>query len=152
MFHFTTGTSYKLMIFRILLACMKFLGHCPCPRCLIEKSNIDRLGTKQDRKQRRNNVRVDNHERQNWIETARKMIFTWGRSVISKAVEMLLGPQSLVPTRVDILSCYWLRHAVDSAWYRMHFRKSSQSLALTFTRCSYPTSCTSLSWVFGKVP
>ena len=50
-FHFTTGTSYKLMIFRILLVCMKFLGHCPCPRCLIEKSNIDCLGTKQDRKQ-----------------------------------------------------------------------------------------------------
>lgn len=86
------------MIFRVLLACMKFLGRCPCPRCLIEKSNIDRFGTKQDQKQQKNNARVDNHERQNWIETAHKIIFTLGRSVISKAVEILLGPQSLVPT------------------------------------------------------
>ena len=62
-------------------------------------------------------MRVDNCECQNWIEMARKMIFTLGRSVIGKAVEMLLRPQSLVPTQVDILSCYQLRHAVDLASY-----------------------------------
>lgn len=90
------------MVFhRILLACIKFLGHCPCPRCLIEKNSIEGLGRKKDRQQRKSAARVDDLQRQSWIERARKMIFNAGSSVVSKAVEMLLGPQSLVPTRVS---------------------------------------------------
>ncbi|KIJ07066.1 hypothetical protein PAXINDRAFT_90974, partial [Paxillus involutus ATCC 200175] len=84
---------------KVLLACLKFLGRCPCPRCLVEKDRIDRLGSKSDRHQRNHGIRVDNQQRRNWIEIARQKIFNFGRSVISKAVENLLGARSLVPTR-----------------------------------------------------
>ncbi|KAF8547219.1 hypothetical protein OG21DRAFT_1425255, partial [Imleria badia] len=33
---------------KILLACTKFLGRCPCPRCVINKDKIYKLGTKLD--------------------------------------------------------------------------------------------------------
>ncbi|KIO07970.1 hypothetical protein M404DRAFT_134911, partial [Pisolithus tinctorius Marx 270] len=33
---------------KVLLACLKFLGGCPCPRCLIKKDEISMLGTKAD--------------------------------------------------------------------------------------------------------
>ncbi|KIJ06917.1 hypothetical protein PAXINDRAFT_19881 [Paxillus involutus ATCC 200175] len=83
---------------KVLLTCLKFLGHCPCPRCLVEKDRIDCLGSKSDRHQRNDSIRVDNQQRWNWIEIARQKIFNFGRSVISKAVENLLGARSLVPT------------------------------------------------------
>ena len=31
--------------FRVLLAKIKFLAQCPCPRCLIQKKNIGVIGT-----------------------------------------------------------------------------------------------------------
>ena len=92
--------SLTLSFGRILLACMKFLGCCPCPRCLVEKDNIDRLGSKHDRSLRTNNCRMDSQQRQNWIERVRKMIFKKGRGVTSQAVEGLIGAISLVPIRV----------------------------------------------------
>ena len=80
---------------------MKFLGRCPCPRCFVEKDNIDRLGNKHDQWLRAHKYRVDDHQRQSWIERVRKMIFVHGRSVVSQAVEGLIGARSLVPTRVS---------------------------------------------------
>ena len=79
---------------------MKFLGKCPCPHCLVSKDKIDRLGDKHDRLTRTHDYRIDDRHRQRWIERVREMIFIEGRSVISQAVERLIGAKSLVPTRV----------------------------------------------------
>ncbi|KAG1842749.1 hypothetical protein DFJ58DRAFT_665711, partial [Suillus subalutaceus] len=56
-------------------ACMKFLGKCPCPWCLVSKDNIFKLGTKFDRRQHTRNSRVDNHPRRSLIEQAHDLIF-----------------------------------------------------------------------------
>jgi hypothetical protein len=85
---------------RILLACMKFLGKCPCPHCLVSKDKIGRLGDKHDWLTRTHDYRIDDRHRQHWIERVREMIFIEGRGVISQAVERLIGAKSLVPTRV----------------------------------------------------
>lgn len=94
---------FAYLVLRILLACTKFLGKCPCPRCFVRKEKIDRLGDKNDRSIRTYQYRIDDHRRQSWIERVREMIFVQGRSVISQAVERLIGEKSLVPTRVRFI-------------------------------------------------
>ncbi|KIK94274.1 hypothetical protein PAXRUDRAFT_33599 [Paxillus rubicundulus Ve08.2h10] len=96
-----------------LLPCLKFLGHCPCPCCLVEKDRIYHLSSRSDQHQHSHGIRVDNQQQQNWIEIARQKIFNFGCSDISKAVTNLLGARSLV------LTC-----------------TSSCSLDLIFTQCS----------------
>lgn len=81
---------------------MKYLGRCPCPRCLISKDKIYKLGTNADRWVRGKMARVDDETRQRAIEYVRKAIFEYGRSILSKAVESIVGAKSLVPTRVRI--------------------------------------------------
>ncbi|THH19110.1 hypothetical protein EW146_g1980 [Bondarzewia mesenterica] len=83
---------------KIILASIKSLGKCPCPRCFVKKDQIGALGMKLDQK-RRENGRVDDSARQGKIKMARQWIFEKGYAVASKAVERLLGPMSLVPTR-----------------------------------------------------
>ena len=34
--------------YRTILACVKFLGECPCPCCLVRKIDIPKMGTPQD--------------------------------------------------------------------------------------------------------
>lgn len=87
---------------KILLACVKFLGRCPCPRCLVNKSKIDKLGNRADRRQREKGIRVDDRHRRSMIERAREFIFKLGRSVVSTFVDNLIGVTSMVPTRVCV--------------------------------------------------
>ena len=87
---------------RILLTCMKFLGNCPCPHCLITKDKIHKLGMKIDRWVRDKKARIDNRARHWLIEGARKAMFDLGCSIASKAVEGAIGAKSLVPMRVRV--------------------------------------------------
>ncbi|KIJ07352.1 hypothetical protein PAXINDRAFT_121100, partial [Paxillus involutus ATCC 200175] len=84
---------------KILLACIKFLGSCPCPRCLVLKKDIANLGSKRDRAQRNRTAREDTTQRRGLIESARRWIFEKGRSVASKATDELFNLTSMVPTR-----------------------------------------------------
>ncbi|KAF8874231.1 hypothetical protein BD779DRAFT_1476607 [Infundibulicybe gibba] len=84
---------------KILLACIKYLGKCPCPRCLIKKANIGGLGGKRDQLCRTKNARLDTPHRRSLIETARHWIYETGTNIAGTAMERLLGPHSLVPTR-----------------------------------------------------
>ncbi|KIK18472.1 hypothetical protein PISMIDRAFT_82302, partial [Pisolithus microcarpus 441] len=84
---------------KILLACMKFLGNCPCPRCLVAKGKIYKLGSRMDQWVRNKKTRIDDEARRWSIENVRKAIFEFGRSILSKAVEGVIGAKSLVPTR-----------------------------------------------------
>jgi hypothetical protein len=59
------------------------------------------MGTKLDTR-RRENERIDNDDRRAKIEMTRGWIFEKGYGVLSKAVQRVLAPMSLVPTRVCI--------------------------------------------------
>jgi hypothetical protein len=57
------------------------------------------MGTKLDAR-RRENERVDDDDRKKKVEMTRSWIFERGYGVLSKAVQRILSPMSLVPTRV----------------------------------------------------
>ncbi|PPR03767.1 hypothetical protein CVT24_007510 [Panaeolus cyanescens] len=83
---------------KILLATIKYLAKCPCPRCTTPKKFIPALGTHVD-SQRRAHVRVDNPARQFDIEAARRAMFENGKGAKSTAVEGILDGDSSVPIR-----------------------------------------------------
>ncbi|KAI0666517.1 hypothetical protein C8Q78DRAFT_984030 [Trametes maxima] len=83
---------------KVLLATVRDMGNCPCPRCLVPKEQIAALGTARDRDIREHKTRVDDHQRRSTVQLARAFILEKGLGVNSVAVEGLLKPQSLVPT------------------------------------------------------
>jgi hypothetical protein len=85
---------------RILLAGIRNLGRCPCPRCLVPLSQIHNIGTARDMLIRSNSLRIDDAKRKSVISSARRIIYDRCHSVKSTAVEELLKPLSLVPNKV----------------------------------------------------
>lgn len=90
-----------------MLATIRNLGDCPCPRCLVPLSLADRFGTPEDMQFRVNQPRVDDPDRQKKVSKARKLIYgkitkkkDTNYGVGSAAVERHLKGQSLVPTDV----------------------------------------------------
>jgi hypothetical protein len=83
------------------MTCLKYLAQCPCPRCLILKSNIPRLGMEMDKNARQKLVRADSKANQDMVNCARRMMFEDGTNITSVFIDRLLKPQSLVPTRVS---------------------------------------------------
>jgi len=78
-------------------------GNCPCPRCLVSKEQLDKVGLKRDTKFRLKNPRTF---MLNQIQQARRWIYEKARSITSRAVEDLLKPTSSVPTMVVICVIY----------------------------------------------
>jgi Plavaka transposase len=95
----TSSLCLIVLAFRVLLASIKYLARCPCPRCFIQKDQIGAIGTTID-EQRRRHERVDSEHRQGDVEMTRSWIFEKGYGIISKHIENILQPTSLVPTRV----------------------------------------------------
>jgi hypothetical protein len=58
------------------------------------------MGSVQDHSHRRN-IRVDTHARQQKVEMTRNWIIEKGYKIRGAAVERVLFPESLVPTRVS---------------------------------------------------
>ncbi|KAI0645610.1 hypothetical protein C8Q79DRAFT_965394 [Trametes meyenii] len=83
---------------KVLLATVRDMGICPCPRCLIPKDMICELGTARDHEWRTTDARKDDTERQRAVLTARSYILKKGLGVNSTAVEAVLKSRSLVPT------------------------------------------------------
>ncbi|KAI0054412.1 hypothetical protein BV25DRAFT_1817100 [Artomyces pyxidatus] len=83
---------------KVLLASIKSLAACPCPCCFVKKDQIGALGTHADRL-RRMKPRVDDARRQDKVETTRRWIFERGYAIACKAVQRVLDPLSMVPTR-----------------------------------------------------
>ncbi|KAI0330872.1 hypothetical protein GY45DRAFT_1434397 [Cubamyces sp. BRFM 1775] len=81
---------------KVLITAIKNLGTCPCPRCLIMKSQISASGTLVD-DQRRAHKRVDTHPLRMDLQRARRWLFTRGYSLSSKRIRDLLGDCSLLP-------------------------------------------------------
>src|ERR1700738_2733005 len=96
---------------RILLASIRNLGICPCPRFFMPLSHAHCFGMARDTAQRTAIVRVDNQTRQNKVYAARRLIYEKQYRVNAAAIEDLLKDESLVPTSV----CFsprlrWLHH------------------------------------------
>ena len=108
---------------RILLAGIRNLGTCSCPRCLVHKDKIGDLGTSKDQQRRETQLRKDSHEQRVDIARARMFSYESGMPVNDKGVDGLLKSQSLVPTIVCSYHhiCHVnTDHPLIPCWYRMH--------------------------------
>lgn len=88
------------MLVRVLIALIKNMAACPCPRCLIPLKRFGNMGMAQDRQQRSRLLREDDIHRKTAITSARRLIYEKNYAVDSKTLAGLLQPQSLVPTVV----------------------------------------------------
>ena len=89
--------SAQWFIFRIFLAAVWDRGLCPCPRCLIPKSDIHKLGQATDFASQVKNAHTYIGDT---IRTARKFIYQGGLGINSVAVECVLKSESWTPTLV----------------------------------------------------
>lgn len=131
---------------RVLLASIKYLAQCPCPRCLVKKDQIGDLGTKFD-SQWHDQIWEDNSNRKGNIEMTRSWIFEKGRGILSAAVERVLSPMSLVPTRVRLYSSFFIK---VSSFRRMPSLPPSPNSASISTRCLLWISFTNSNLEYGK--
>ncbi|KAI0720621.1 hypothetical protein C8T65DRAFT_545085, partial [Cerioporus squamosus] len=83
---------------KVLIAALKPLARCLCPRCLTEKTEVSEAGTAADEERRTSKRRADDAATHSKIRRARELIFK-GYSLSSKRVKKLLEPQSLNPIR-----------------------------------------------------
>ena len=91
---------------RVLIATIRDKGICPCPRCLITKDRLDKMGLARDIHLRLTNVRRFFLDK---VRKAREWIYKKGGGVTSKGVEDILKETLSVPTIVssnNILDCY----------------------------------------------
>jgi hypothetical protein len=95
--HTLTAGSHSI---RTLLASIKFLAQCPCPRCLIPKIKIGDLGSKADRRWREKHIREDGHRIWAIIRQVREWLYVKGTNITSIFVKRMLAPESLVPSTV----------------------------------------------------
>jgi hypothetical protein len=140
---YLTMNAIDLDFIRVLIATVRNLGGCPCPRCLIPKERIQNMGRPQDRKQRETLAR-NNEKRRNMVSTARSLIYDRNYAVGSAPVEHILKPQSWVPTSVkpELSSLTIANHSIEclprSPWsfgFR-HFQCArSRSFARVRDRC-----------------
>jgi hypothetical protein len=134
---------------RILLASIRNLGQCPCPRCLVQLSSIDKLGMRSDMRQRTVNARQDDIRRQSRVISARRLIYEKNHQVTSSAVEGLLKSESLVPTSVGVDSLALFRFNIETPLHRTRFRKGSLPWASISLRYLFQISSTSGTLVSG---
>lgn len=85
---------------RVIIATIRNLGDCPCPRCLVKKEELDQLGTVTDILIRETKARRDDDARRDLVESAISKIATQGVALSGKVIENLLKPQSLQPVMV----------------------------------------------------
>ena len=88
-----------LILVRVLLATIRDNGNCPCPRCLVPKSILDRLGRVSDMNNRINNTRKYDMDA---VNEARAIIYEQGKPIRGTDVEALLKDTSAVPTLVSM--------------------------------------------------
>ncbi|KAJ3724747.1 hypothetical protein C8R42DRAFT_719390 [Lentinula raphanica] len=80
---------------KVLLATIRDLGNCPCPRCLCPKASLKQMGTRRDLAIRKNTARTFLIGR---VKKARDYIYRKGYGIRSARVEELLKATSSVPT------------------------------------------------------
>jgi hypothetical protein len=88
-----------MLLSRVLIANIKNMGQCPCPRCSIRLTDIKDLGKAKDI-QTRADGRKPTPQLFHAIKRARKAIFK-GYKVSGSCVERLMGGGSRIPTNVS---------------------------------------------------
>ncbi|KAI0069257.1 hypothetical protein BV25DRAFT_1867060 [Artomyces pyxidatus] len=83
---------------KVLLATIRNLGACPCPRCTIPKADIPELGMLRDESRRVKHARTDDETFQRKAALASDAVYRLGKGVKSVPVERLVSPESYVPT------------------------------------------------------
>lgn len=83
-----------------MIATIRDFGLYPCPRCLVPKDEIFKIGRDDDRRTREELRRVDNAERQGRVEQARTNLYGSGYALSGDHVDGILKNGSLVPTKV----------------------------------------------------
>jgi hypothetical protein len=91
---------------RILIANIKNLGKCPCPRCLIQMEEVQDLGKANDIR-RRSEKRKPSAKLFAVVKKARRAIFK-GSAVSGTLVEKILGGKSRVAINVCSTASPWL--------------------------------------------
>ncbi|KAG1767583.1 hypothetical protein EV702DRAFT_1203618 [Suillus placidus] len=92
---------------KVLIATIRQLGGCPCPRCLIPMGRLHNLGLPHDMQQRATLARSDS-SRSHLVSTACNLIYEKNHGVDGTAVEALLKPNSWVPTSNTFSDCLGL--------------------------------------------
>ncbi|OBZ78491.1 hypothetical protein A0H81_02022 [Grifola frondosa] len=87
---------------KIIIASIRNLGRCPCPRCLIPLDRVHNLGMARDLAQRTTLSRVDDVNHRNQVASARSIIYNMNYAVNSAAVERLLAKESLKSSPKDL--------------------------------------------------
>ncbi|KAF7372464.1 C2H2-type domain-containing protein [Mycena venus] len=80
---------------KVLLTTIRDKGFCLCPRCLVEKGNVDKMGTPSDMRSRLTRIRTYFWDK---VQQARDAIYKAAFAVTSDWVENILKEYSLVPT------------------------------------------------------
>ncbi|OBZ70781.1 hypothetical protein A0H81_09000, partial [Grifola frondosa] len=88
---------------KIIIASIRNLGRCPCPRCLIPLDRVHNLGMARDLAQRTTLSRVDDVNHRNQVASARSIIYNMNYAVNSAAVERLLAKESLSSNANEML-------------------------------------------------
>ena len=83
-----------------MIATIRDFGLYPCPRCLIPKEEISKIGSEDDQRTRRELQRVDNIERQGRVKQARVNLYEKGYALGGDHVDRYLKEGSMVPTMV----------------------------------------------------
>src|SRR6267154_3466186 len=132
---------------RVLLATVRNNGNCPCPRCLVKKEDISKLGQVRDMQNRLSRARSYVGD---LITRARDFIYKLGLNVAGAAVERLLFEHSWAPTTVRYPPIHWfIAWSIDFV-SRMFSPKNWAHWAWIHLKCWLSISCMSLSSEFGK--
>ena len=111
---------------RVLLATIRNLGKCPCPRCLILKEQIPKMGTVWDMQQRGAKTdRVSNIHLWQTVDGACKAIYPYGKGVKSASMGGWLVDKSYVPTAVSILTYFIILRNLNLIYNQERVLRSS---------------------------
>ncbi|TDL14712.1 hypothetical protein BD410DRAFT_696303, partial [Rickenella mellea] len=83
---------------KVVIALIRNLGGCPCPRCLIPLKEVGQVGTPKDMELRQTRKRCDTHASRFDVKRAREIVYNLKYTVNGDAVDKILKPESLVPT------------------------------------------------------
>ncbi|KAI0080905.1 hypothetical protein K474DRAFT_1576474, partial [Panus rudis PR-1116 ss-1] len=84
---------------KVLLATIRNLGTCGCPRCTIPKDLFEEMGMVRDDARRTKQARCDDHVYRSKMNRACELVNNEGYGVKSVAVENILSKDSYVPTK-----------------------------------------------------
>lgn len=132
---------------RVLLATIRDGGMCPCPRCLVPKSEMYLMGFVRDISARISKVRKYFGDS---VRAARRHIYHSAYAIGSDKVNDVLKQTSSVPTLVSTSLSMDVDRHITSFCIRTHSLNVSVMTSI-FTRCSSSTLCTSSNLGCGKI-